>query len=352
MTGSPGCRWERVRRAPLAAFALAAALILPGAALADDFYKGKQINFVVASDVGGSYDTFARMLSRYLPKYIPGHPSIVVQNMAGAGGLRATNWLYNVAPKDGLTIGMINNTLAFDPLYGNRQAQYDSTKLNWIGTPSQETGLLIVWHTVPVDKLEDAKTRELILSASGAGSTPAFFARVLTALFDLKVRIIAGYKSQPDGFLAMQRGENDGNASPFWSSLTAENPTWVPEKKIKVLVYYGALRVPEIPGPYVFDLITDPEKKAIMELAQAGLVMGRPVSMPPGVDADKVEILRKAFEAAYNDPAYLDECKQARLDCSHPQNGASLLEFVKTIYGSPKGAVEKIKAIYMEGQKS
>jgi tripartite-type tricarboxylate transporter receptor subunit TctC len=345
-----------VNRSPLSvgflALAFAATLVLPRAAAADDFYKGKQINFVVSSDVSGSYDTFARILSHYLPKYIPGQPSIVVQNMPGAGGLRATNWLYNVAPKDGLTIGMINNTLAFDPLYGNRQAQYDATKFNWIGTPSQETGLLIVWHTVPVNSLDDAKTRELILSASGSGSTPAFFARVLASLFGLKIRIIAGYKSQPDSFLAMQRGENDGNASPFWSSLNAENPTWISEKKIKVLVYYGGLRVPEIPGPYVFDLITDPEKKAIMEDAQAGLIMGRPITAPPGVDPSKVDILRKAFDAAINDPAYIEDCKHARLDCSHPKGGAGLLDFVKTIYGSPKSAVEKITAIYMEGQKS
>ena len=188
-------------------------------------------------------------MSRYLPKYIPGDPVIVVQNMAGAGGMRATNWLYNAAPKDGLTIGMINNTLAFDPLYGNKLAQYDATKFNWLGTPSQETGLFIVWHTVPVNSIEDAKTHELILSATGSGSTPAFFARVLASIFGLKIRLIPGYKSQPASFLAMQRGENDGNASPFWSSLTAEDPDWVPEKKIKILTYYGAAKRPEISRP-------------------------------------------------------------------------------------------------------
>src|SRR5665647_409598 len=157
-----------LRLGALCACLLAAAL----PASAADFYKGKQISLVVSADAGNSYDTFARMIARRLPKFIPGEPSIIVQNMAGAGGLRATNWLYNVAPKDGLTIGMINNTLAFDPLYGNKQAQFDATKLNWLGSPSQETGLFIVWHTVPVDTIEDAKTHELILSASGAGSTP------------------------------------------------------------------------------------------------------------------------------------------------------------------------------------
>jgi Tripartite tricarboxylate transporter family receptor len=352
MIGSAGCNRRGVCCSTILALAFTAAAFLPGAALAADFYKGKQINFVVSSDVSGSYDTFARILARHLPKYIPGEPSFIVQNMAGAGGLRATNWLYNVAPRDGLTIGIINNTLAFDPLYGNKQAQFDAEKFNWLGTPSQETGLLIVWHTVPVDRLEDAKTRELILGASGSGSTPAFFARVLASLFDLKVKLIPGYKSQPDSFLAMQRGENDGNAAPFWSSLTAEYPTWIPEKLIKVLVYYGELRNSAIPGPYVLDLINDPEKKAIMEVAQAGLVMGRPAVAPPGVDPDRIELLRKAFDATFKDPAYLEDCKQARLDCGHPKSGAGLLDFVKRIYASPKSAVDKITAIYMEGQKS
>ena len=132
--------------------------------------------------------------------------------------------------------------------------------------------------------------------------------------------------------------------------LTSENPTWVPEKKIKILTYYGASRRPEIPGPYVFDLIKDDEQKAMMELAQAGLVMGRPTTAPPGVDPAKVEILRKAYEAVFKDPAYLAECKAARLDCSQPASGAQVLDFVKKIYASPKPAVAKITAIYQEGQ--
>ena len=337
------------RFAPLA-LALALALLAPAAARADDFYKGKQISFVLSTDVGNSYDTFARMIARRLPKFIPGEPNIVVQNMPGAGGLRATNWLYTVAPKDGLTIGMINNTLAFDPLYGNKQAQFDAARFNWLGTPSRESALLIVWNSVPVQKLEDAKTRELVLSASGAGSTPAFFARVLSSLFDLKVKIIAGYKSQTESFLAMERGENDGNASPFWSSLKSEFPHWLAEKKIRQLVYYGD-RNSEIAAPYALDLLQDPEKRAIMEIAQAGLGMGRPMTAPPGVDAAKVAILRQALAHLFKDPDYLAECKQASLSCASPSTGEEMARFVESIYASPKPAVEKISAIYMEGQQ-
>jgi tripartite-type tricarboxylate transporter receptor subunit TctC len=334
----------------LLGLALSFALLSGGATRAEDFYRGKQITFVVSADVGNSYDTFARMIARRLPKFIPGEPNNIVQNMPGAGGLRATNWLYTVAPKDGLTIGMINNTLAFDPLYGNKQAQFDAAKFNWLGTPSRETALLIVWRTVPVDKLEDARTHELVLSASGAGSTPAFFARVLSSLFDLKVKIIPGYKSQTESFLAMERGENDGNASPFWSSLKAEFPHWLSEKKIKPLVYYGA-REPEIAAPYALDLLQDPEKRAIMEIAQAGLGMGRPMTAPPGVDAAKVAVLRTALSALFKDPDYLVECKQAALNCATPSNGEEMLALVQKIYASPRPAVEKISEIYMQGQQ-
>ena len=341
-----------IRHTPL--LALAATAVIPSlasSASAKEFYAGKTVDYVVGSDAGGSYNAFARMITRHLPEHIPGKPTIIVQNMPGAGGLRAANVLYNVAPKDGLTIGMINNTLAFDPLYGNKNAQFDATKFNWLGTPSKETGLLVVWHVVPVNTLEDAKTRPLVLGASGTGSTPAFYARVLASIFDIKVKIIPGYKSQTDSFLAMERGENDGNASPFWSSLNNNYPSWLTEKKIKVLTYYGANPVPEIPGPYVFDLISDPEKKAIMTIAQAGLAMGRPSLMPPGVAPEKVAVLRQAFDETFKDPEYLAECEKQRLDCSTPSTGQDMLDMIKDVYSSPKGAVDKITEIYMMGQQ-
>lgn len=331
---------------------VAGALTVSTAQAQESAYKGAQVNFVVSSDAGGSYDTFARMIARHMARQIPGQPTIVVQNMPGAGGIRATNWLYTIAPKDGLTIGMINNTLPFDPLYGNKQAQFDAAKFNWLGSPSKENALLIVYHTVPVKTLEDAKSRELILSATGAGSTPAFFARVLSSLFDIKVRIIPGYKSQSDSFLAMERGENDGNASPFWSALNSEFPHWIAEKRIRPLVYYGADRVPEIGAPHVMDLLTDPEKRATMEIAQAGLGMGRPILLPPGVDPAKVAVMRQALSATFAGDAYKAECAAARLNCASPSTGEELAELVRQVYASPKGAVDRITAIYMQGQQN
>lgn len=324
-------------------------VLFAGSVIADEaFYKGKQVNFIVSAD--GAYDAFARMIARHWVRILPGDPTFVVQHMPGAGGLRATNWLYNVAPKDGLTIGMINNTIVFDPIYGNSLAQFDPRKFNWLGTPSQETGLFVVWHTVPVMSLEDAKKRELILAASGAGSTPAFFARVLSNLFDFRVRIIPGYKGQTDAFLAMERGENDGHASPFWSTLQAVYPHWLTENKIRPLVYYGGGRNPQIPAPYALDLLKDPEKRAVMELAQAGLAMGRPMLAPPGVDASKVGVLRATLAKLFADAEFLAECKKQQLDCSSPQTGEQMSEFVERIYQTPKAAKDRIAEIYMQGQ--
>jgi len=320
-----------------------------GTALASaDFYKGKQISFIVSAD--GAYDAFARMIARHWGRLLPGSPNIIVQNMPGAGGIRATNWLFNVAPKDGLTIGMINNTIVFDPIYGNKQAQFDPRKFNWLGTPSQETALLVVWHSIPVTSLEEAKKRELILAASGAGSTPAFFARVLSNLFEIPVKIIPGYKGQTDAFLAMERGENDGHASPFWSTLQANYPHWLAEKKIRPLVYYGGVRNAQIPAPYALDLLKDPERRAVMELAQAGLAMGRPLLAPPGVDEAKIALLRKSLSALFADSDFLSECKKLRLDCSSPLSGQQMAEFVERIFKMPRPAQDRIAEIYMQGQ--
>lgn len=337
-------------RGSLAASAIGLVSAFAPAHASDDFYKDKQINLVVASSAGGGYDAMARMAARHWPRFMPGEPTVVVQNMPGAGGIRAANWLYNVAPKDGLTIGMINNTIVFDPVYGNKQAQFDARKFNWLGTPSQETGLLIVWHTVPVDNIEDARKRELIMGASGAGSTPAFFARVLSSLFDFKVKIIPGYKSQTDSFHAMEQGENDGNASPFWSSLRANYPHWLSEKKIKMLLYYGGVKNPEIPAPYALDLLNAPERRDVMELAQAGLTMGRPILAPPGVDRAKIDVMRKTLSALFADKGFTSECAKLGLDCSSPLSGGEMADFVERIYQTPQSARDKISEIYMQGQ--
>src|SRR5262249_13229112 len=154
---------------------------------AEEFFRGRAINLVVSTDVGTGYDIYARTIARHWVHHIPGSPSIIVQNKVGAGGLTATNFLYNVAPKDGLTVALIHATFPFEPFFGNRLAAFEPMKFNWLGTPGQETSTMIVWHTVPVHNMQEAKSRGLTLAATGAASTPAFYARVITALLGVPI---------------------------------------------------------------------------------------------------------------------------------------------------------------------
>ena len=166
-----------------------------------DFYKGRQIKYVISSTTGGGYDIYARTVAKHLPNHVPGKPEVVPQNMPGAGGIKAAEFIFSHAPKDGLTIGALQNTVPFEPMYGNKLAKFDPLKFNWLGSPTKEVAFFFVWHTVPVNSLEDAKHHELILAAAGANSTPAFYSRVLAAIFGLKIKLITGYPGQTEAFL-------------------------------------------------------------------------------------------------------------------------------------------------------
>ncbi len=313
---------------------------------APDFYKGKQLSFIVHTGPGTGFDSSSRLISRYLPKYIPGAPTIVVRNMAGAGGVVAANWLYNIAPKDGLAIGMTATNIPFNPLYGDKASQFDATRFNWLGSPSRETALLVVWGASPFTSIDVARKTGMRLATTGAASTPAIYGRLLAYVLDLKVELIHGYKSQQEEFIALERGEHDGIAAPYWSSIQAEKPDWLRDKKIRILTYWGAEAIPEIPGPYVFDLIMDPEKKRTMEIAQGGLALGRPITAPPDVDEYKLDILRSAVNAVFKDKEYLGDCARLGLECRYPVTGAELLSVIKRAYAQPKESIDRVAAFF------
>ena len=332
--------------------ALALASPVTAADAVSDFYAGKSVSIIVSSTPGGGYDAYARMIARHLSEHIPGKPQVVVQNMPGAGGLTAANHFYNIAPKDGLIIGMLQNTVPFEPFYGNKQAQFEATKYNWVGSPSMETGVFLLWHTVPVNTLEEAKNRELLLGASGAASTPAFYARVFQLVFDLKIKLIVGYASQTESFLGMERGENEGYSSPFWSSLKATKPDWIKDKQVKMLFQYGAQPHPELKDiPFARDLTPDPEKKFIIDVASASLAVGRPLLMTPGAPADRVAAIRKALQDTFKNPAYLADCEKQRLECDTPLTGEELSAILERTYSAPASVRERMLDIYNAGGK-
>jgi hypothetical protein len=318
---------------------------------AAEFYKDKQVKLVISSAVGGGYDAYARTIARFWGKHIPGSPTIIPQNMPGAGGVKAGNFMWAAAPKDGLTVGNLQNTVPFEPLLGNKLALFDTNKFNWLGSPSKEVAVLTIWHTVPVNTLEDAKTRELILGASGANSTPAFYGRVLQAVFGIKIKLIVGYPGQTESLLGTEKGENEGYSSAFWSSLKVVKPDWIRDKKIKFLVQYALEPHPDLKDvPFALDLLKDkPDELALMEVASAQLTLGRPMLAPPDVPAARVAVLRESLMATFKDPDYLAECEKQRLECDAPVSGEQEQNILTRAYATPEKTLARLRKIYDEG---
>jgi tripartite-type tricarboxylate transporter receptor subunit TctC len=325
------------------------ALLYAAAAQADpvaDFYKGKAVTIVVSSSAAGGYDTIARAVARYMGRHLPGNPTFIVRNMPGAGGMSATNYLYNNAEKDGSVIALVQNNTPFEPLLGTKEARYDPVKFNWLGSPSAETAMVLLWHTVPVNTVADLKAREVAVGVSGANSTPAFFARLLNATLGTRMKLINGYPGQNDVLLAMERRELDGHPSAFFSSVRSTRPTWLAQKIAKAIVQYGPERRVELPDvPFAPDLVANEEDRLVMQAAFAPLALGRPFLMPPGLPAERVAALRQAFAATMSDPDFLAEGERIGLDLSGPRTGEQIQAVMERTYRSPPGVIDRLRQL-------
>jgi tripartite-type tricarboxylate transporter receptor subunit TctC len=311
-----------------------------------DFYKGSTVTMVVSTSAGGGYDTLARAIARQIGKHISGKPAIVVRNMPGAGGIIAANYLYSAAPRDGSVIGLIQSDPPLEPLFGTKQARFDPLKFNWLGTPSVETAMVLVWHTVPVNLVDDLRRRVTEMGASGANSTPAFYARLLNATLGTEMKVIPAYPGQNDAFLAMERGELDGYPSVFYSALSSTRPTWLAEKKVKAIVQYGPEKLAALGDvPFAPDLVTDAQKKRLMEVAFTPLALGRPLLMPPDVPPDRVAAMRQALMATFADPAFLADAKKIGLQVNSPRGGDYLVQVIERAYHAPPQVVERLRKL-------
>jgi tripartite-type tricarboxylate transporter receptor subunit TctC len=311
-----------------------------------DFYRGKAVTLTVSSSAGGGYDTLARTVARFLGRHLPGTPTVIVKNMAGAGGIVATNFLYNVAEKDGSQIGLLQNNTPFGPLFGTKEARYAPTQFNWLGSPSVETGILVVWNASPVNSLADIKQRETTVGAAGVNSTPAFYARLLNDVFGTKLKVIVGYPGQTEAFLAMERGEIDGYPSVFYSTLQATKPEWLPEKRIKAIIYYGPEKRPELAGvPYAPEVATNEDDRALLDAAFAPLALGRPFVMPPGVPAERLAAMRKAMSDTFADPEFIAESKRLGLGADTPRDGAQIQDVIRRTYAAPPRVLERLQKL-------
>jgi tripartite-type tricarboxylate transporter receptor subunit TctC len=311
-----------------------------------DYLKGKIVHLVVAYPPGGGYLTFMPGDGAFLPKHLLGNPTVIVQNMPGAGSLTAANYLYSVAEKDGTVILAPSNSLAFASLQGVAGVKFDPTKFNWVGSPSKETGILIVWHSSPVNTVQDLTRIEITLGSSSANATSSFYARVLSTTLGLKMKVIRGYRGTVDSFLAMERGEVDGYAAAFLSSLKSVRPDWLRDKKIKLLVQYGAEPSPELPGvPFARDIADADDDKILLDVANAPLAFGRPYMLPPGVPADRVAAWRRAFLDTYRDPAFIAEAEKQQIEID-PSTGEQLQEILQRAYAAPRPVIDRLRMLY------
>ena len=336
-------------RAAIAALLCVTASLATSPARADglaDFYKGKTVSLVVGSSTGGGYDTMTRAIGRFIGKHIPGAPTVVVRNMPGAGGITALNYIYNAAERDGTVLALVQNNTPLEPLFGTRQARYDATRLNWLGTPSFEVAMVLLWHTVPVNSLADLKSHETQMGASGANSTPAFYARLLNATLGTRMKLINGYPGQNDALLAMERGELDGYPSVFESALTSTRPTWLPEKLAKAIVQYGPERLADLENvPFAPDLIANEDDKLLMQAGFAPLALGRPLVMPPDVPPDRVAAMRTALAETFADPEFLAEGARMGLAVNAPRTGEQLADVIARAYQSPPRVIERLQKL-------
>jgi tripartite-type tricarboxylate transporter receptor subunit TctC len=245
----------------------------------------------------------------------------------------------------------MQNTVPFEPFFNNKQAQFDATRLNWLGTPTSEVAMYLVWHTSKVQSLHDAQTREMIAGGAGAASTPVFYGRIFNQILGLKARFVNGYPGQNEILLAMESGEVEAMTSPFWSSIRTARPDWIPQHLVRVLFQYGQKPHPDLPGvPFALDLVRNEADKILLRAASAPLVLGRPFAAPPGVPAERLAALRAAMMATFQDPAFRADCEQQRLDCSDPKSGEEIASLIRAAYGTPADIRKRLIDIYQLGQ--
>ena len=320
-----------------------------------DFYKGKTVTMIIGLSAGGGYDIYARIVGQHMVNHLPGNPSFVARNMTGAGGLVATNHIYNVAPKDGTVLGAPQRGVPFEPLTGGAEAkaQFDPLKFNWIGSANAETSVAVVWHTTGITKYQDLFEKETVFAGTGAGTESVVLPYVLANVLGFKIKVIAGYPGGSEMDLAMERGEVSGRGTYSWSSFKARRMDWIKDKQVVILYQQALEKHPDLPDvPLALDLAKTPEDRQVLELAMIPLIFGRPYAAPPDVPKDRVTALRKAFDDTMKDPAFIAEAQKARLEVE-PVSGEKMEELLKKAYATPKKLIDRLTEVskYQPGLK-
>jgi tripartite-type tricarboxylate transporter receptor subunit TctC len=322
---------------------LAAAMLATQPARAEPSFEGKTITIVTSTGVGGVYDLTARVIARHMGRYIPGNPTVIVQNMPGGGNVLATNYMYNIAPKDGTAIATIHNAMPLHQVLDGRGVRFDAGKFNWLGSTGPENEVILVWHGSGIDTIKQAKEREVVLGATGAGSGLSIIPAAVNNVLGTRFKMVIGYKTSEDINLAMERGEVQARAFGI-NSIIAQHPDWLSEHKVTFLAQAGVKRDGDLPDvPLLTELAATAEQRAVLKLISAPAGLGHPYLAPPGTPADRVAVLRSAFAATLRDKAFLADVDKLQIaidPMSAEEVGAIVAE---TIHASPD-VVAKAKA--------
>src|SRR5215469_2809172 len=307
-----------------------------------DFYAGKTVQLVIGYAAGGGYDDYARMLGRHLARHIPGHPTVVVQNMPGAGSIRAANYLYNIAPKDGTVFGGFARGIFLDPLLGRAEAmRFTPAKFGWLGSISNDAGVCAFRSDAGIESWADMQTKRYKIGATGAGADSDVFSNLLRKMFNLPMQLVLGYQSAAETVLAIQRKEVDGRCGWSWSTLSTRNRELWLSKQIRVVLQLSSQRIAELADvPTVLEVADSPGQQAILKLIVARQTMARPFVAPPGLPPDRLAALRSAFDATMQDPEFLADARRLDLDV-RPVTGTAADALIAKVYATAPEVVRR-----------
>ena len=333
------------RRAWIAGLGLAAVAFAPMAqAQQADFYRGKSISVYIGFAPGGGYDFYARLVARFIGKHIPGNPTVVAQNMPGAGSFTAANFMYQAAPKDGTALGVVTQTIAIEEALKTQGANYKSAQFNWIGRATAILEVSMTGEKAKATNMEGTKLYETPVAGTGSGSPSEGFPKLMNALYGSKFKVITGYPGSNDGMFAMEKGEVDG-ALTSWNTLKRTRLELLKAGKIHVLVQYALKRHPDLADiPAVVELGSTPEAKAILTFYASGAAVGRSVFAPPGVPPERVKILRTAFDAMLKDPEFLGEVEKLEVEFE-PASGEDMQKLITDVASVSPDTVKRMQDI-------
>jgi tripartite-type tricarboxylate transporter receptor subunit TctC len=335
---------------------VAAAVLLIAAAGSDAaaqsveaFYKGNRVSINIGYTPGGVYDLYARTVARHIGKHIPGRPAVIPVNMPGAGSMKAANFIYGQAPKDGTQIAVFARGIAMQPLLDDTGVQFEATKLNWLGSTTSEVSVVFAWHTKPFRTLADLRAREMVVPATGTGADSAIFPYVMNGVLGTKFKVVTGYPGAAETMLSIERGETDGSAATSWGNFASTRTDWVTDKKVSIILQLALKKLPLLGDvPLIMDAAADESDRKVLELIFVRQSMSYPFVTSPDIPSERLQALRRAFDATMSDPEFLVDARQQKLDVD-PVSGDEIQALVRRVYASPPEVVARARAAIKDG---